>query len=140
MLNSKNINCQYTVETWSLTLRDERRLRVFQNRVLRRVFGPKRDEVIGEYRKLHNEELNDLYSLPNTVNLIKPRRMRWAGNIARMGKRRGVYRFVLITNLTQFFNVFISLLYMFLAIQCSSSGESIVSIYHLVYVTLEISE
>ena len=102
MLNIKNINCQYTVETWSLTLRDERRLRVFQNRVLRRVFGPKRDEVIGEYRKLHNEELNDLYSLPNTVNLIKPRRMRWAGNIARMGKRRGVYRFVLITNLTQF--------------------------------------
>jgi hypothetical protein len=67
----------YGCETWSLTLREERRLRVFENRVLRRVFGAKRDEVTGECRKLHNEELNDLYSLPNIVRVVKSRRMRW---------------------------------------------------------------
>ena len=61
-------------ETWSLTLREERRVRVFENRVLRRVFGPKRDEVTGEWRKLHNEELRDLYSLPNIVRVVKSRR------------------------------------------------------------------
>jgi hypothetical protein len=66
----------YSCETWSLTLREERRLRVFENRVLRRVFGPKRDGVTGEWRKLHNEELNDLYSLPNIVQVVKSRRMR----------------------------------------------------------------
>ena len=65
---------------------------VFENRVLRRIFGPRSDEVSGEWRKLHNEELNDLYSLPNTVQVIKSRRMRWAGHTARMGERRGVYR------------------------------------------------
>ena len=65
-------------ETWSLTLREERRLRVFENRALRRVFGPKRDEVTEEWRKLHNEELGDLYSLPNIVRVLKSRRMRWA--------------------------------------------------------------
>ena len=59
----------YECETWSLTLREERRLRVFENKVLMRVFGPKRDEVTGEWRKLHNEELNDLYSLPNIVRV-----------------------------------------------------------------------
>jgi hypothetical protein len=69
----------YEYETWSLTLREKRRLKVFENRVLRRVFGPKRDEVTGEWRKLHNVELNDFYSLPNNVRVIKSRRMRWAG-------------------------------------------------------------
>jgi hypothetical protein len=82
----------YGCETWSLTLREDRRLRVFENRVLRRVFGRKRDEVTGEWRKLHNEELNDPYSLPNIVRVVKSRRMRWAGHVARMGEDRGVYR------------------------------------------------
>jgi hypothetical protein len=82
----------YGCETWSLTLREERRLMVLENRVLRRVFGPKRDEVTGEWRKMHNEELNDLYSLPNIVRVVKSRRMRWAGHMARMGEDRGVYR------------------------------------------------
>ena len=61
----------YGCETWSLTLREKRRLRVFENKVVRKVFGPKRDEVTGEWRKLHNEEFNDLYSLPNIVRVVK---------------------------------------------------------------------
>jgi hypothetical protein len=73
-------------EAWSLTLREERRLRVFVNRVLRTMFGPKRDDVTGEWRKLHDEELNDLYCSPTIFRVTKPRIMRWAGNLARMGK------------------------------------------------------
>ena len=80
----------YGCETWTLTLREERKLRVFENMVLRRIFRPRRDEVTGEWRRLHNEELNDLYSSPNIVRVIKSRRMRWAGHVARMGEERGV--------------------------------------------------
>jgi hypothetical protein len=76
----------YGCETWSLTLREEQRLRVFENRVLRRMFGPKRDEVMGEWRKLHNEELPDLYSSPSIIRLIKARRMRWEGHVAHVGE------------------------------------------------------
>jgi hypothetical protein len=76
----------YACETWSLTLREERRLRVFENRVLRRIFGPKRYEVTGKWRKLFNEELCDLYS-SSIFRIIKSRRMRWAGHVARMGRR-----------------------------------------------------
>jgi hypothetical protein len=82
----------YGCETWSLILREERRLRVFENTMPWRVFGPKRDEVTGEWRKLHNEELNDMYSLPNIIWVVKSRRMRWAGHVARMGEDRGVHR------------------------------------------------
>jgi len=73
-------------------LREERKLRVFENMVLRRIFGPKREEVTGEWRRLHNEELNDLYSSPNIVRVIKSRRIRWVRHVARMGEERGVYR------------------------------------------------
>jgi hypothetical protein len=73
-------------------LRDERRLRVFENMVLRRILEPKRDEVTGEWRKLYNEKLNDLYCSPTVVRVIKSRRMRWTGHVARMGEGRDVYR------------------------------------------------
>jgi hypothetical protein len=78
-------------ETWSLTLREEHRLRVFENRVLRRIFGPRRDEVTGEWRKLHYQELRDLYSSPSIIRITKSRMMRLAGNVARRGggKRNG---------------------------------------------------
>jgi hypothetical protein len=81
----------YGCETWSLTLREELRLRVFENRVLRRIFGPKRDEVTGEWRKLHNEELHNLYPSPDIIRPVKSRRMRWAGHVARMGEEIKVY-------------------------------------------------
>jgi len=83
---------RYGCETWLLILREECGLREFEDRVLRRIFGPKRDEVTGEWRKLHNEKLNDLYSSLNIFRVIKSRRMRWAGHVARMGESRGVYR------------------------------------------------
>jgi len=79
----------YGCEAWSLTLQEERKLRVFENMVLRRIFGPRRDEVMGEWRRLHNEDLNDLYSSPNIVQVKKSRRMRWAGHVAHMGEERG---------------------------------------------------
>ena len=102
-LLSKNLNINicttiilpvalYELETWSLTLREECRLIVFEKRVLRRIFGPKRNEVTEEWRKQHNEELNDQYCSPNIVWVIKSIRMRWAGHVARMVERRGVYR------------------------------------------------
>jgi hypothetical protein len=82
----------YGCETWSLTLREEHRLRVFENRVPRRTFGLKRDELTGEWKKLHNEELYILYSSPNIIRQKKSRRMRWAGHVARMGEERKLYK------------------------------------------------
>jgi hypothetical protein len=82
----------YECVTWWLTLREERKLRVFENRVLRRIFGSKRKKAIREWRKLHNEELKDLYSSRNIIRAIKSTRMRWVGHVARMGERRGVCR------------------------------------------------
>jgi hypothetical protein len=81
----------YGCETWSLTFREDHRLRVFENRVLRRIFGLKREED-GSWRKLHNDEIHSLYSSPNIVRVIKSRRIRWAGHVASMGKGRDVYR------------------------------------------------
>jgi hypothetical protein len=77
---------------WALTLREECRLRVLENKVLRRIFGPKRDEITGEWRRLHNKELYALYSSPHIIRVIKSRRLRWAGHVARMGERRGAYK------------------------------------------------
>ena len=80
----------YGCETWTLTLSEEKRLRVFENKVLRKIFGPKRDEETGEWRRLHNTELKDLYGKPDIIRTIKSRRLRWAGHVARMGDERGV--------------------------------------------------
>jgi len=99
-LLSKNLKIYRTIilpvvlcgcEIWSLTLQEERKLRVFENMVLRRIFGPRRDEVTGEWR-WHNEELNDLHSSPNIVWVIKSRRMRWTGHVAHVGEEREMYR------------------------------------------------
>jgi hypothetical protein len=81
----------YGCETWSLTVGEEHKLRVFENRVLRRIFGPKRDVMTGGWRKLPNEELPNLYSSPSIIRFIKLRRMRWTGHVARMGEKRNVY-------------------------------------------------
>jgi hypothetical protein len=81
----------YGCETLSLTLREDHRLRVFENRVLRRIFGPRRDEVTGGWKKLHSEERHGLYSSPSIFRVIKARRMRWAGHVARMGEVMGAY-------------------------------------------------
>jgi hypothetical protein len=82
----------YGCETWPLIVKEEHKLRVFENRVLRRIFGPKRDGVTGGWRKLHNEELHNLYSSPSIIRIINSRRMRWAGQVARMGEKGNVYR------------------------------------------------
>jgi hypothetical protein len=82
----------YGCETWSLALREERRLRVFENRVLRRIFESKRYEVMGDWRKVHNKELHAMYSSPSIIRIIKSRRMRWASHVARMGEKRNAYR------------------------------------------------
>jgi hypothetical protein len=82
----------YGCETWSLILRQQHRLRVFENWVLRKMFGPKRDEEVGEWRKLHNGQFNNLYSSPDIIRQIKSRRMRWAGRVAHTGEGRNVYR------------------------------------------------
>jgi hypothetical protein len=85
----------YCCETWSLLLKEEQRLRVFENKELRRIFGPKRDEVTGEWRKLHIEELRDLYYSPSIIRIMKSRRMSWVGHVARMGEKRGAYRLLI---------------------------------------------
>jgi hypothetical protein len=82
----------YGCETWSLTFREEYKLRVFENKVLRRIFGSKRDEVTGGWRKLHNEELRDLYSSPSIIKIIKSRRMRWAGHVGKPERKRPLGR------------------------------------------------
>jgi hypothetical protein len=84
----------YGFETWPFTLKEEYKLRVFENRVQKRIFGPKRDEVTGEWRKLHNEELHNLYSSPSIIRIIKSKRMRWLGHVAQMGggEKRNMYR------------------------------------------------
>jgi hypothetical protein len=79
-------------ESWSLKLREEHRLRAYENRVLRRIFGPKRAELTGGCRKLHNEELHNLYSSPSIIRMIKSRRMRWAGHVAQMGENRNAFK------------------------------------------------
>ena len=82
----------YGCETWTLTLREEKRLRVFQNKVLWKIFGPKRDDQTGEWRKLHNGELHDLYGKPDIIGIVKSRRLRWAGHVTRMGNERGTWK------------------------------------------------
>jgi hypothetical protein len=106
-LLSKNVNITiyrsiilpvvvFGCETWSLTLREECRLRVFENKLLRRIFGPKRDEVTWEWRRLHNKELYTLYSSPNIIRVIKSRKLRWAGHVARIEARKGSYSVLVV--------------------------------------------
>ena len=86
----------YGYQVWSHVLRKEHRLRLFENRLLRKIFGPNRDEIIGEWKRLHNKGLYDLYSSPNLIPVIKSRRFRWAGHVACMGTRRGAYRVLVV--------------------------------------------
>jgi hypothetical protein len=90
--SSRSVIVLYGCETCSLTLREEHRLRLFENRVLRRIFGPERDEVTGECRNVYSGELHNLYPKPDNIRQIKSRRMRWAGHVARIGEGRNVYR------------------------------------------------
>ena len=83
----------YGCETWSLPLKEEHRLRVFEKKVVRKIFGAKKDEITGEWRKLHRVELHTLYSSPNIIRSLKSRRLRWAGNVARMEQSRNAYKF-----------------------------------------------
>jgi hypothetical protein len=83
-------------KTWSLTVTEEHKLRVFENRVLRRIFGPKRNGVTGRWRKLHNEELHNFYSSPSIIRIIKLRMMRWAGHVARMVEKGNMYRLLVV--------------------------------------------
>jgi hypothetical protein len=87
--------CFTECETWSLTVREEHKLRVFENRVLRRIFGPKGDGMTGGWIKLHKEELHNLYSSPSIIRIIKSRRMTWAGHVARVGEKRNGYRLLI---------------------------------------------
>jgi hypothetical protein len=87
-LYNDELHSLYGCETSSLTLREEHRLTVYENRVLSRIFGPQMDEIIGGWRKLHNEELHNLYSSPNIIIIIKSKRMRWAGHVARKGEEK----------------------------------------------------
>ena len=84
----------YGYESWNTTLADEHKLRVFENKGLRKIYGPKRDEMTGEWRRLHNEELHGLYDSPDVVRIMKSRRLRWAGYVARMGEKRRLYSIV----------------------------------------------
>ena len=82
----------YACETWILTLREEKRLQVFENKVLRKIFGPKRDDQTGEWKRLYNGELHDLYGKPDIIRIVKSRRLRWAGHVTRMGNERGTWK------------------------------------------------
>jgi hypothetical protein len=86
----------YGCETWSLALREEHKLRVFENLALRRICGPKKDEVTGRWRKLHNEELHNLYFSPSIIRIMKLRKMRWAGHVARMGEKSHAFRLFMV--------------------------------------------
>ena len=87
-------DCHYECEAWSLTLREECRLRVFQNRILRLIFGPERDDENGKWRRLHNEELHSLYCSPKIFRVITSRRLRWIGHVARMKEGRCAFKFL----------------------------------------------
>jgi len=92
-MKAVRISLSFVLLSWSITLREAYRLRVFDNRELKKIFGPERDELTGKRRRLRVEELCDLYSSPDFIGMIKYRRMRWLGHVARMGERRGAYRF-----------------------------------------------